>query len=122
MEIILMLASILLFLSFIMIWSKKQKRDESKLEYKEWMCGKGFVKIEIELFDQNEFDYETTGIVTTTHLVGYVQSGVFNFILGKNNFCDFELFPELPKYNDIKKTAPILLNTGAVKSFKQIDN
>lgn len=119
MELILMLASILLFLSFIMIWSKKQKRDASKLEYKEWMFGKGFIKVEIELFDQNEFDYETTGIVTTTHLVGYVQSGVFNFILGKNNFCDFELFPELPDYNDIKKTAPILLNTGAVKTFNR---
>lgn len=121
MELILMLASILLFLSFIMIWSKKQKRDASKLEYKEWMFGKGFIKVEIELFDQNEFDYETTGIVTKTHLTGYVQSGVFNFILGKNNFCDFELFPELPDYNDIKKTAPILLNTGAVKSFEKIE-
>lgn len=118
-----MLASILLFLSFIMIWSKKTKKDASKLEYKEWMETKGFVHIEITLFDQNEFDYETTGIVTTTHLTGYVHAGIFNFVLGKNNFCDFELFPDRPNNSeDIKKTAPIILNTGAVKSFNQIDD
>ena len=117
-----MFFALFIFIILIVLFSKANHKKRIKaLEYKEWMDNKGFVKIEIELFDQNEFDYEITGIVTTTHLTGYVQSGVFNFILGKNNFCDFELFPELPDYNDIKKTAPILLNTGAVKSFEKIE-
>lgn len=118
-----MLLVLLLFIILMALFLKSNHKKQVKaLEYKEWMETKGFVHIEIELFDQNEFDYEITGIVTTTHIVGYVQAGVFNFILGKNNFCDFELYPELPDYNNIKKTAPIRLNTGAVKSFKQIDD
>lgn len=119
-----MLLALFLFITLIVLFLKSNHKKQVKaLEYKEWMGSKGFLHIEIELFDQNEFDYETTGIVTTTFLVGYVQAGVFNFVLGKNNFCDFELFPERPNNNeDVKKTAPIILNTGAVKSFKQVDN
>ena len=116
-----MLLALFLFITLIVLFLKSNHKKQVKaLEYKEWMGSKGFIHIEIALFDQNEFDYETTGIVTTTFLVGYVQAGVFNFVLGKNNFCDFELFPERPNNNeDVKKTAPIILNTGAVKSFKQ---
>lgn len=119
-----MFAALFLFIIIMVLFLKiNHKKNVKALEYKEWMETKGFIHIEIELFDQNEFDYQSTGIVTTTHLVGYVHAGVFNFVLGKNNFCNFELFPEIPNNSeDIKKTAPIILNTGAVKSFKQIDN
>lgn len=118
-----MFLALFLFIIFMVLFLRiSHKKNVKAIEYKEWMDTKGFVHVEVELFDQNEFDYETTGIVTTTHIVGYVHAGIFNFILGKNNFCDFELYPELPNYNDIKKTAPILLNTGAVKLFKQIDD
>ena len=119
-----MFAALFLFIILMVLFLRiNHKRQVKSLEYKEWMDTKGFVHVEIDLFDQNEFDYETTGIVTTTNLTGYVHAGIFNFVLGKNNFCDFELFPERPNGSeDVKKTAPIILNTGAVKSFKRVDD
>lgn len=93
------------------------KRQVKLLEYKEWMETRGFTKVELFLYDQNEFEYQDSCIITTTHLIGYIHSGILNFVFGKNCFCNFEFFPEKPSnYEDVKKTTSTSLNTGVVKS------
>lgn len=87
------------------------------------MDTRNFIHIQIKLFDDDEFDYEKTGIVTQKTLTGYVHNGIFNFVLKKNTFSDIEIYPDFPnEKKDIRETVPVIINTGAICSFEQLND
>lgn len=111
------------FLIIIMaLINLKKKNDRLCLEYQEWLTNKGFVKVKLTLFDEDTFDYKSIGVVSEDAIYCYVQSGVYNFVLTKHTYTDIAIYPETPDTkDDIKKTAPIIINTGAVKLVERID-
>lgn len=116
--------SLFVFLMIIMVISIiKRKNDVKALEYQEWMTNKGFVKVKITFYNEDEFDYNTTGIVTKESMLCYIQLGVYSFVLNKNTYSDIAIYPVIPdKNDDIKKIAPIVINTGAIKSVEKLDD
>lgn len=100
----------------------KSKNDLKSLEYHEWMTSKGFIKVNLILFSDEDFCYKSPCIVNKDYIIGYIHSGVYSFVIGKNTYTDIAVYPERPTdAKDIKKTAPFVINTGAVKSVEKLD-
>jgi len=110
------------FLFIFLVLSIVNRKNELRtLEYQEWMINRGYIKVKILIYDDEELLKCYPLVITKNCFVGFVQYGIYNFVIGKNTYSDIEVFPEKPnKKNNIKETKPDIINTGLIKEVEKI--
>ena len=80
---LLMFFLLFVFLFIIMIINIINRKNELKtLEYQEWMTSRGFVKVKILIYNDEELLKCYPLVITKNCFVGFVQYGIFNFVIG----------------------------------------